>query len=101
MGWLKIFVVTLEFSVRPYAGPDSVDVIPESLLQGVLEAEREQQTRTGGHNLKLPVMYQSDDKRKESESATTPPATCVEAGQSAKLADGGAHDSKEVERAPI
>ncbi|CDJ50309.1 adenylate cyclase, putative [Eimeria brunetti] len=73
-----------------HEAPGSHDVIPESLLQGVLEAEREQQTRTGGQSLKLSVVSPQGAQQTEAKQATKRPETSVEGAESAELADGEA-----------
>ena len=78
---------------KPSAAPEADVAIPASLLQGVLEAERNQQMRTGGQTLKLPVMNPSEAQREGAELADNPPAASVEAAESAERADDRAPES--------
>ncbi|CDI73907.1 adenylate cyclase, putative [Eimeria praecox] len=69
-----------------HEAPEAEDAIPESLLEGVLEAERNQKMQTDRRILKVPVMSTSETQLKEAESTNNPPAASVEGADSTDLA---------------
>ncbi|CDJ34954.1 LOW QUALITY PROTEIN: adenylate cyclase, putative [Eimeria mitis] len=80
---------------------EAVDAIPESLLQSVLEAEREQQTRAGGQTLKVPVIVPPEPEHNEAELINSPSAASVEESDNADFADDRAQANDLQEEASV